>query len=130
MKVNISHLKIFLFLVALHSFFVGLGLLFLPTHLFTEFGYNPITENFFRAQGGIFHIVMVVAYLMAMKDPVENKVMVLFSISAKFIAVLFLFGYYIFIENILVVFLSGVGDLIMALILLFLSKKLTLSNAG
>lgn len=130
MKININHLKIFLFLVALHSFFVGLGLLFLPTHLFVEFGYNPIAENFFRAQGGIFHIVMVVAYLMAMKEPVENKVMVQFSISAKFIAVLFLFGYYIFIENILVVFLSGVGDLIMALILLFLSKKLTLSNAG
>jgi hypothetical protein len=126
MEIKISHLKTFLFLVALHSFFVGIGLIAIPAKLFLEFGYNPITENFFRAQGGVFHLVMVVAYLFAMRDPIQNKMMVLFSITAKFIATIFLFTYFIFSEQIIVILLSGIGDLAMGLIILYLSKKLNL----
>ncbi len=128
MEIKISHLKIFLFLVALHSFFVGIGLIAIPANLFLEFGYNPITENFFRAQGGVFHLVMVVAYLFALRDPVQNKIMVLFSITAKFIATIFLATYFIFSEHIIVVLLSGIGDFVMGAIILFLSIKLNLFN--
>ena len=126
MNYTVNHLKIFLLLVAVHSFFVALGLIFIPAEYFIEFGYNPITENFFRAQGGVFHLVMVAAYLIAMQDPYTNKVMVKFSIIAKTIAVVFLFSYFVFVERNLVILLSGVGDLIMALIILFLSYKIKL----
>lgn len=130
MQRKLSHLKIFFFLVALHSFFVGIGLIVLPAELFESFGYNAINENFFRAQGGVFHLVMVVAYILAMKEPERNKIIVLFSITTKFIAAVFLFAYFLFVDGIIVVILSGVGDLLMALIIVYLSSKLNLFKNG
>lgn len=130
MNFSVKHLKIFLYLVALHSFFVGLGLIFIPSHFFVEFGYHEISENFFRAQGGVFHLVMVVAYSLAAINPSINKPLVKFSIIAKLIATFFLVYYYLFIDNIIVVLLSGLGDFAMGVLILFLAKQTGLFNAG
>lgn len=130
MNYTVKHLKILLFLVALHSFFVGLGLIFIPSHFFVEIGYHQICENFFRAQGGVFHLVMVVAYSFAALNPIVNKPMVKFSIIAKFIATFFLIFYFLFVENIIVVLLSGLGDFAMGGLILFLAKRIGLFNAG
>ena len=97
--------------------------MFLPANLFVDFGYNEISENFFRAQGGIFHIVMATAYLIAARNPVNNQIMVRFSFIAKMIATIFLFGYFVLIQPILVVLLSGIGDFAMGAIIYYLAKQ-------
>ena len=56
-------LRIFLALVALHSFCVGLGLIIMPFEYFTFFGYEGYQGLFFKVQGGVFHIVMCGAYV-------------------------------------------------------------------
>ncbi len=110
-------------MVALHSLFVGIALMFLPAKYFVNFGYNEINENFFRAQGGIFHIVMVTAYLIAARDPIKNKIMVRFSFIAKMIATIFLIGYFLLVDSIFVVLLSGIGDFAMGAIIYFMAKE-------
>lgn len=123
MEFKEKHLSIFLYLVALHSLAVGVALIAAPAPLFEEFGYNRITENFFRAQGGVFHLVMVAAYFMAGFSPNERYSLVKFSIIAKFMAVIFLFFYFFTVDGIVVVLLSGVGDFIMGVVILILSLK-------
>jgi len=118
-----KHLQIFLYLVALHSFAVFLGLVCMPSSLFQQFGYHAISEPFFRIQGGVFHLVMVMAYLAAARDPIGNQAMVSFSFRAKFLATLFLINYFIFIDRIWVVLLSGLGDFIMGAAIYWLATQ-------
>ncbi|HPR89710.1 MAG TPA: hypothetical protein PL181_16990 [bacterium] len=47
-------LATFLWLIAIHSFLVGLGLIFMPYSLLEQMGYASCSERFFRAQGGVF----------------------------------------------------------------------------
>lgn len=117
--------KIFLYLIALHSFVVALALMLSPSWLMEQFGYSSINEPFFKVQAGVFHIVMVVAYMLAASDPIKNKIMVIYSITIKFIATIFLVVYFIFINPVIVILLSGFGDLAMGLILVYLYKNLS-----
>lgn len=116
-KVNI--LKIFLYLIALHSFVVGVNLIIFPVDWMQLFGFGIITENFFKVQGGVFHIVMAVAYILAGWRPIEHKILIVFSIAAKFLATAFLFSYFIFINPAWMIMISGVGDISMALLLFY-----------
>lgn len=125
---TVKHLKIFFLLVSIHSLFVGLGLILIPSHFFIEFGYNEIGENFFRVQGGTFHLVMVAAYLLAAVDPAKNRIMVIFSIIAKTMATIFLFAYFLLFDSIIVVLLSGIVDLGMGVIIYLLAKISGLFN--
>ena len=122
------YLRIFLYLIAVHSFVVGLNLIFFPPAWMTSFGFNTISENFFKVQGGVFHIVMVVAYSMAAHNPVKNKPLILFAIITKFIATVFLFTYFLLYTEMITVFLSGVSDFIMGIIILYLYKKADLTK--
>jgi hypothetical protein len=99
---------------------VAIGLVFFPTDFFPKVGYHIVTEPFFKVQGGVFHLVMAVAYLLAASGPIQQKKMVLFSFTAKFIATVFLVVYYLAVDPILVILLSGAGDFTMGLILFFL----------
>jgi hypothetical protein len=125
---NPKFLRIFLYLVAVHSFIVGVNLIFFPPEWMIKFGFNPITENFFKVQGGVFHLVMVVAYIMAGLNPVECKKLILFAIITKFIATVFLFTYFLLYTEMITVFLSGVSDFIMGIIILYLYKKADLTK--
>ena len=89
------YMKILLQLIALHSLLVGILLIFLPANFFEFFGYAPISENFFRAQGGVFHIVMVFAYFMASLDVKKSSNLIRFIILTKFTATVFLVIYYL-----------------------------------
>ena len=113
-----QYLKVFLWLVALHSFCVGLGLMLVPLEYYDFFGFGEYQGNFFKIQAGVFHLVMVIAYAFAARDPVKYRVMILFSILAKFSATIFLIGYYIFGEAVWMVIVSGIADFLMGLILL------------
>ena len=123
-----KYLKLYLWLVALHSFCVGMGLIFIPLSYFDLFGFGNYQGDFFKIQAGVFHMVMVIAYVMAAIEPVKNRMMIVYSIFAKFTATLFLLSYTIFGSMIWMVLVSGIADCIMGLILLGFYRKLNLRN--
>lgn len=107
-----------LWLIALHSFLVGLGLIFVPNTFLEYLGYGKCVENFFRTQGGVFHIAMAIGYSLAAYNSKKNECLVIFSIIVKFLATIFLFSYFIFINPLLVILLSGISDFIMGILIL------------
>ena len=117
-------LKIFLILVAIHSFCVGLGLILIPLDYFDLFGFHEYSGNFFKIQAGVFHIVMCGAYVSAARDPVGNQVMIRFSIFAKMIATVFLISYALIIDMVWMVLASGIFDFVMGLVLIWFLKGL------
>lgn len=124
-------LNIYLVLVALHSFCVGLGLIFLPASQMALMGFN-ISENFFPDQGGVFHIIMSIAYILPVIDVKKYYSFIFFTIIVKFIATLFLFIYYLFIDQILMVLISGIFDFLIGFVLLIIYnwyKKTVISQS-
>lgn len=114
---NISiWLKTLLYLYAIHSFTAGLLLIVLPDNGLAYFGFN-ITNRFFTTQSGVFHIVMSVCYVLTAIRLKRGKLLIIFIITAKSMAATFLFAYYFFVDHILLVFIFGIGDLLMAIIL-------------
>ncbi len=111
-------LRIFLILVALHSFCVGLGLILIPLDYFDLFGFHAYSGIFFKTQAGIFHLVMCGAYVSAALDPSGNRIMIRFAIFAKMFATVFLVSYAVFIDMIWTVLASGIIDFVMGLILI------------
>ena len=121
-------LKVFLWLVALHSFCVGMGLILIPLAYYDMFGFGNYRGDFFKIQAGVFHLVMVMAYSLGAYDPVKYRVLIIFAILAKFTATFFLLGYSLFIDMIWTVLVSGIADALMGLILLGLYRKLVRSS--
>ncbi len=118
-----KQLKIFLKLVALHSFAVGIGLIILPPVYLEYFGLYGYKTSFFQAQGGVFHFVMCMAYLIAAKYLDKSPGMVHFVIMAKSMAVIFLLTYFVFLESSWMLIASAFGDGIMALIMYLLYRQ-------
>lgn len=116
-----KYLKIFLILISLHSLSIGISFIFFPIDYFELFGYNKINERFFVFQGGAFHIVMAIGYLIAAYINSEKKVFLIFIITVKFLATFFLFTYFIF-NQIWIVLISGFSDFIMAIIIYYFYK--------
>jgi hypothetical protein len=107
---------------------VGVGLIAIPPELLTSFGFNLVREPFFPIQGGVFHIVMSVAYAMAAWDPPRNDRLIVMAIIAKLMALSFLVAYYLIGEQIITILLSGIGDGLMAAILLWARYRFMRSN--
>lgn len=122
--VSIPLIRIFMLLVAIHSFMVGLSLILLPGELIALFGFNKIEKNFFQCQGGVFHIVMCIAYIGAAFHPVKNFQFIQMSILAKLIATIFLISYFLFVNQISTVLLSGLADFAMGILLIWIAKFL------
>lgn len=108
-----KRLELILYLVSLHSLVVGLGLIFLPLSLMPYFGYQVMAEKFFPVQGGVFHIVMSIAYAMAGYWKLRQEGLIVLSIIAKFTATVFLIVYGVFVQPIWMVWLSALGDVVM-----------------
>ena len=111
-------LSMILWLIALHSFIVGIGLIVMPPHLMEFLGFNSCGDRFFQCQGGLFHIVMAVAYSLAALKTSKFECLILFSIIVKFSATIFLFIYYFFAAQIWMVLLSGITDCLMGIVIL------------
>jgi len=122
MKQAPRYLKILLWLIAIHSFTAGSFLIFLGEDGIQYFGF-PSGNPFFQVQGGVFHIVMCVAYILASLDVHRNKNLIIFIISAKTIATIYLLIYYFLIDTILMILLSGLADGLMALLVFILWKN-------
>lgn len=107
-----------LWLIALHSIGFGISLVILPISVIEFFGFR-LEEKFFAVQGGVFHIVVSLAYIMAALDPENSKKLIVLSCSAKFMATAFLVSYYFFVSHIFMVIFSGIADFLMGLAILF-----------
>ena len=55
-------LVITLWLIALHSIGVGIGMILFPTDWIAYFDITPSEHRFLITQGGVFHIIMAIAY--------------------------------------------------------------------
>jgi hypothetical protein len=118
-----KYLSYFLFLIGIHSFAVGVGLLFIPPSILDFFGLIDYKESFFQAQGGVFHIAMSVAYIMAGRDVSKSIKLIQFIIIVKFLAFLFLMIYYFFVTSAWLILISGLGDGLMGLIVFLLFQR-------
>jgi hypothetical protein len=105
-----QRLSLILWLVAMHSLFVGFGLILIPEDILSVFGFTAGGERFFRVQAGVFHFVMVVVYVMAAVRCASNPDSTYLAIAAKFIAMVFLLAYFFFAAPIWLVLFSGLGD--------------------
>ena len=118
LRVSILHdgqkrLGLILYLVALHSLVVGLGLILLPLSQLPHFGFQVAVEKFFPVQGGVFHIVMSIAYAMAGYRKLRQEGLVGFSIMAKYVATIFLLSYGMFVQSVWMIWLSALGDVVL-----------------
>lgn len=105
-----------MWMIAFHSLCVGVGLIIAPSELFEFLGYSKCTERFFPTQGGVFHIIMAIGYIMgAIKYP-ESYDLTIFTIVVKFCATAFLIIYFIAIKQTWLILFSGVADGLMGII--------------
>lgn len=133
-KVLFNHpdklLSTVLVLVAIHSLAFGLTLIAQPAVLMEFAGFNPNCDHFFPAQGGVFHLLMFVVYLMGATHIEKYHLFIVFSIFVKAVATFFLMMYCFIAEFKWVIFLSGIGDGVMGLMIFLVfqhylrSKKL------
>jgi len=122
-----------LWLVALHSIAIGLALIAQPALLMKLSGFSSECERFFPAQGGVFHILMAVAYVLGATNIEKYHYLIVFSIIVKALATLFLVVYCFGVEFKWIVLLSGLGDGVMGLIIFialqnYLHLKTTYGN--
>lgn len=121
---------IVLWLVAIHTFIVGLSLVFMPSEYMPVFGFEAGDANFFRAQGGVFHIIMGIIYIMASYSFRESSALVVITVTAKLIATIFLLIYFFFVSDTWSILFSGIMDGLMAIVisglyLLYIRKEKT-----
>ncbi len=95
---------------------VGMALIILPGDMLAWFGFTVDSLRFFSTQGGVFHIIMGIAYLLASREPNHERRLILFIISAKSIAFIFLGTYYLIGAMIPIIALSAISDGLMGLI--------------
>ena len=106
-------LSMVLWLVTIHSITIGMALITQPAFLMEWSGFRSDDEPFFPAQGGVFHLLMAVAYSLGATDAQKYYLLIIFSVIVKAIATLFLFVYCFFIEFKWAIFYFGVADGIM-----------------
>jgi hypothetical protein len=111
-------LIVLMWLVALHSFLVGIGLIVLKPTAMPFFGLQPFVEKFFPVQGGVFHLIMCLIYLLGAVNPERFDNLIILAIIAKFMAAAFLILYYILGSQVWMVVLSAVADGLMGLVIL------------
>jgi len=126
-------LSTILWLVAFHSLAMGLALIAQPALLMKLSGFSSECERFFPAQGGVFHILMAVAYIMGATNIEKYYYLAVFSIIVKAVATLFLMVYCFAVEFKWIVLLSGIGDGVMGLMIFlalqnYLHLKTTTGN--
>ena len=106
-----------LWLVAFHSLVMGLILITQPAILMRFVGFGSDCERFFPAQGGVFHLLMLVIYLMGAIHIEKYYNFIVFSIFVKAVATFFLTIYCFAVEFKWIILLSGIADGIMGLVI-------------
>ena len=104
-----------LWLVAVHSIAMGLTLITQPDVLMEWSGFRFEFERFFPAQGGVFHLLMAVAYSLGAVNSQKYYFLIVFSVIVKVFATLFLFVYCFNVEFKWIILISGIGDGVMGM---------------
>lgn len=86
-----------------------------PESVLAFMGFAPIHERFFPCQGGVFHIILAMAYSFGAIDVIKNRTLLLFAIIVKLTAAIFLFSYYLIIDAKWIILVSGITDFLMGL---------------
>ncbi len=110
MRLTETHERWLILLVALHSFIIGVVFLVAPNWSVNFGGWDEVRPAFFIRQAGIFHLVLVVAYLIEYFR--YRGVLVL--VAAKSIAMAFLLLAALLDDVPWAVGLCGLGDGAMA----------------
>ena len=111
LKLTETHERILIFLISLHSFIVGIMLLFAAEWAVRFAGWAGADPIFFIWQAGAFHFVLATGYLV---EYFRSRTIVLLLI-AKSVAVVFLIGGSLLTEAPWSVWFSGCADGAMAL---------------
>ena len=112
-------------LIALHSFVIGIFLLFLTRWGTTLGGWPEVVPLFFARQGGIFHIVVACGYLLEY----FRYGSVTFLLVAKILAVAFLTGMMVSDPaSPWAVPLSAIADGLMALVVYWVHRQANASS--
>lgn len=122
-KVLRKTIKVLLWLYAIHSTLVALGLVFIPSKYLNIFGLLNYQGSFFQTQAGVFHLVMAVAYAIAAQKADPCCPLIWFIIIAKSMAFVFLLIYYLFFEQAWIIGVSAVGDGLMAFVLYYINNQ-------
>ena len=118
-------LSMILCLVAVHSILMGLALIFQPAILMEWSGFKSGYERFFPAQGGVFHLLMAVAYLLGATDSRKYHFLIVFSVIVKAVATVFLIVYCITVEFKWIILVSGIGDGVMGMSIFIAFRRYT-----
>ena len=103
-------LSISLWIIAAHSFAVGIGLIAHLPWMMSRSGFTSVEEPFFLTQGGVFHIVMAVGYAMAATDLKSFHCLAFFAVIVKCMATVFLFIYYFGVKENGTIIISALVD--------------------
>jgi hypothetical protein len=112
-------LSLILWLTALHSLVVGIGLIFIPNSLLEFLGFAVGTDRFFLVQGGVFHIAMAFGYAIAAYDLRRFESLIIFTIIVKLLATIFLFTYFFFIKQTFVILSSAISDFLLFCVIIW-----------
>jgi hypothetical protein len=119
MRLNESHERLLVFLIALHSLIVGAMFILAPQWTMRFAGWQGIEPVFFAYQAGIFHVVLATAYLLEYR--LYRGVSVL--ITAKIIAFVFLITATIIDPIPWAVWTSGILDGLMAVVVWWVHRQ-------
>lgn len=126
MRLTLAHERILIILVALHSYLVGAMLFAVPEWALRFGGWSGIEPVFFGRQAGVFHFALATAYLLEFFRYRGISVMLV----AKCIAVVFLLGFWLLTPQPWAVLVSGVGDGLMALVVLLVHRRVAPAGAA
>jgi hypothetical protein len=112
MRLTTGHLKILVFLISLHSFIIGVMLMFFAEWAVGFAGWPGADPIFFIWQAGAFHFVLAAGYLVEYYHTGTVRLLVL----AKTLAFVFLIGGSLIADTPWSVWFSGFADGAMALV--------------
>jgi len=123
-------LKLIIVLISIHSFLLGIAMLFSP-RVFTEFfGVASKGQFFWQSQSGIFLFILAIAYYLAYREIDRSRILVNFLVLSKALAAVFLLTHWIFFNAPDSIALAAAGDGIMGTSVLLLNIKSPLQMRG
>jgi len=111
MRLTVTHEKILLFLIVLHSFIVGIMLMFFADWAVRFAGWSGADPIFFIWQAGAFHFVLAAGYVVEYRRSGSIELLLI----AKTTAFVFLIGGSLLVKTPWSVWFSGFADGAMAL---------------
>ena len=103
-------LSLVLWLAAIHSALIGIGLMAIPQPWMSAFGLQVGGERFFQVQGGAFHFLMAAIYAWAALRLLRMRELIILAIVVKGIAAVFLATYYLVVQTIWIFLASAAVD--------------------